>query len=312
LKRNHCIKCGKIIGKIKKKYCIDCSVIAKKEGNRRRGKRYREKYGNEQAKNWIKEHPEQRRLHSRNYYHRNPEKHKLSLQTWRKQNPEKLRLQRKRARKNQRRRADKILNSKGIYKKIKKSVICPKCNHKFKTSAKRPQCKCGYNFSRDFINNLIEKSKITLCKCCGREVYYQGRGVYRKYCECCFPQIQALKSVQTRMRFDKKRPKRFQEWYQNTSEVVVAMTCRACGNFIIYKGKGVFPQKCDLCRGIERARPKPIWNPKDTRTFIDVEKHRLGLHKKKKWNWIEVKQFYDYWEKRSIHNPQNSSVPYEE
>ena len=105
----------------------------------------------------------------------------------------------------------------------------------------------------------------------------------RKLCDGCFPQINKLKSVMGRARFYEKRPSYQYDYYRDTHEVLVAMTCRVCGNLIIYKGRGKVPQKCGLCRCIERSRPRPLWNPKDIETFISVERHRLGLDKKKKW-----------------------------
>jgi hypothetical protein len=294
MKRNYCVKCGAIIKKPRKKYCPNCAVVVDKEGNRIRGKRYREKNGNEKVKKWVKEHSEEHRLYSRNWAQIHKEERRLALQNWRKQNPAKVKMQNRRAKKKIRHNKLRTLSSNGIYKKFKWTIVCPKCNLHFKTTAKRPQCSCGYSFPRRFMERFIDTFPTKPCKTCGREIPYPGEGTIRKYCETCFPQMTALYKA-----FHPNKHS-WREWYQENKEVLVAMTCRACGNLIIYKGIGKIPQKCGLCKGIERSRPKPIWNPKDIKTFIYVEKHRLGLHKKKKWDGKEVRKFYEYWDKREI------------
>jgi hypothetical protein len=86
-----------------------------------------------------------------------------------------------------------------------------------------------------------------------------------------------------------KTQKNYQyDYYRNTHEVIVATSCRCCGNIIPYKGIGKIPQKCGLCKTIERSRPKPNWNPKEIDRFIEVEKCRLGLSQQKKWTKPEI------------------------
>jgi hypothetical protein len=159
-------------------------------------------------------------------------------------------LQNKRAKRNIRRRKERNLREKGIYTEIKWSIECPECKREFKTSAKRPQCNCGYVFPRDYMKKFIDKLKTTPCKCCGREIPYQieagqhKAGRHRKYCECCFPQIQALKKVFAQMRQEKKHPNTNtnKKWYRNNVEIVVAVTCIFCEDIILgHGGKKICP-----------------------------------------------------------------------
>ena len=318
---HHCYKCGKIL-ESKQNYCPDCKIIADKEANRRRSATYREKHRkevNDAQKKWCEEHPEQRRLISRNYFHRHPVEHKQRLKDWRKKNPEKVKLQNQRAKKNQKRKLLKRLYSQGIRRTIRYKLTCPKCTYVWKSHAKRPQCVCGYSFPRNYFQTELFKSKkkdiiidFSVCKTCGREIPYQGRGSPREHCDSCLPQIMALKSYFAREKYDKEHPEKWRKWFQNNEEIVVAMTCKVCGNLVLYKGKGRLPHKCGLCKCIERSRPKPLWNPKDIVRFIEVEKHRLGLDKNKKWGPKEIRNFYIFWDKQYTYDPEYLAVTEEE
>jgi len=293
-----CKRCGNLTDR--PKYCSECAPVVDHEKGLIRSQRYRDRHKEElrlSALKWREEHPEERRLHARNWLHLHPEKHKQSLQNWRKNNPDKVKAQNKRAKKKFRHKRLRLLSIHGKYPKFKWPVTCPKCERHFKTTAKRPQCSCGYSFPRRFIEKLIDNAPTKPCHTCGREIPYPGEGTIRKYCECCFPQITALKAVFGRERYLKDHPEPWRKWEQDNREVIVATTCRVCGNFILYKGIGKVPQKCGLCKCIERSRPKPTWNPKDIVTFIDVERRRLGLNKNKKWTKDEIALESERWER---------------
>lgn len=300
---HHCKHCGKIIDGRNKKYCSDCSPIAEKEGNRRRSERYREKHREELrliAKKWRDDHPEEKRLHSRNYIHRHPDLLKQKLMEWRKNNPDKVKAQNKRAKKKVRHKRLRVLNTNGRYPKFKWPVACPKCNHHFKTSAKRPQCNCGYSFPRDFMEKLIDNAPTKPCKTCGREIPYPGEGTIRKYCECCFPQITALKAALSSNRFRTKNPDHNKEWYRNNTEIIAASTCCICGEIIPYKRIGCVPILCEICAprrelnaNKRRSREKK-WSV-NTYEFIQMEKKRLWLDQDRKWTKKEINRYYNRW-----------------
>lgn len=294
----HCKHCGTIIEGTNRKYCAICSPIVDKIKNRKRSERYRRKHGSENVKQWVKEHIEQRRLIARNHYHRHPDKHKQNLINWRKKNPDKVKEQNKRARKNTKRREMKNLYMiEGKHKPLKIKVTCSKCLHQWATRAKRPQCVCGYSFPMAHYEHLIDNLPTKPCKCCGREVPFYGKGAPREYCDCCFPQIQALKRVLNQNRAKKRNPKYQEEYYRNTHEVLAAMTCRNCGDIILYKNIGQIPQLCGYCYSFQRSRPMPFWEPKDTKLFIKIEKKRVGLNNGKKWKQEEIQDLFYRWEK---------------
>ena len=259
-----CEHCGVFLGEKRdkrRKYCVICAPLVDHEKALVRCKRFRVKHREElrvSYKNWCKEHPEQRRLHARNWVYRHREKHLRCLYEWRKRNPELVREQNHRAKKRLKTRRIHRLYSQGV----------------------RPERKGGVG------------SFISICKTCGREIVNNGRGYPRKYCDGCYPQIMALRRVFRQERYNRNHPDGWHTWNQNNKEVVVAMTCRVCGNFIVYKGKGKYPQKCGLCKCIERSRPRPTWNPKDTKLFIQRERYRLGLYKNKRWTKREL-QYLD-------------------
>ena len=238
-KRGHQLKDKRI------KYCHICRPIVEKTKKLAREQRYREKHQKEIRKKhrkWCRAHPEQRRLISRNYVYRHQEKHKQRLQSWRKRNPDKVSLQNKRARINISRRRDRNLREKGIYKEIRWPIVCPECKREFTTSAKRPQCNCGHVFPRDFMEKLIDNAPTTPCKCCGREIPHIDKmvGKPRDFCECCFPQIQAIRTVFSRLR----HPQDQNKWYRDHEEIVVAVTCIFCDEIIPgHVGKKI----CDEC-----------------------------------------------------------------
>jgi len=217
------------------KYCHVCRPIVEEKKKLTREQRFRDRHKEQirlDAEKWRTEHPEERRLASRNWSYRHPEQHKNGLNSWRKRHPEKVKLQNKRAKKRQRLRMNKRLNSIGKYPKMKWEITCPKCNHVLKTSAKRPQCSCGYSFPRDYMEKFIDGLPTNPCKCCGREISYQFKQqIFKKlYCECCYPQIQALKKVLCQIRNPDCH--NWHEWYQNNAEIVVAVTCIFCDEII--------------------------------------------------------------------------------
>jgi hypothetical protein len=212
----------------------------------------------QEKEKWRKDHPEEARLNSRNWTYRHPEQHKQQLESWRKRNPDKVSLQNKRAKINIRRRKERNLREQGIYPKIKWSIICPKCKHEMKTAAKRPGCSCGYVFPRDYMEKFIDRLETTPCKCCGREIPFQekGKGRPRAYCECCSPQITALKRVFTQMRREENNPDANEKWYRNNMEIVVAVTCIFCDNIILGRGSKRICHDCYLKWG--RQIPRKI------------------------------------------------------
>jgi hypothetical protein len=83
------------------------------------------------------------------------------------------------------------------------------------------------------------------CKCCGRETEYKGRGCPKTYCETCFPQITALKQVLNQMRHEKDNAKICKQWYDNNTEIVVAVGCVFCDTIIIGRTGKLM---CDDCK----------------------------------------------------------------
>jgi hypothetical protein len=261
--KQRCFNCLKILRNLRHllhdkriKYCHFCAPIVEKRKKLAREQRFRDKHKKELQKisrRWRRKHRVESRLIQRNYAYRHPEKCNQSLKDWRKKNPDKVSLQNKRAKRNIRRREVRNLREKGIYIEIKWSIKCPECKQEFKTSAKRPQCNCGYIFPRDYMEKFIDKLKTTPCKCCEREIPYQmdvdaegqhRAGRRRKYCECCFPQIQALKKIFAQIRWEKKHPKTNtnKKSYRNNTEIVVAVTCIFCDEIILgHSGKRICP-----------------------------------------------------------------------
>ena len=256
----NCLRCGKIIFDDDGiDHCGECAELIEKQHNKEIAARFRERHREElrqYQKQWALDHPEQKKLIARNWAYRNKGKRRLMLKEWRKKNPGKLKAQNKRARKNHKRRLEKNLYLKGKYKKVKITIVCPKCEHKWRTNAKRPQCICGYGFPRDYMQKIEDHARTQPCKCCGREVPYQGRGSHRKYCECCIPQITALKAVLGQMKYEKEKPNHFIEWYRNNTEIIVAVSCIICGDIIPgHGGKKI----CDECESKwERTIPEII------------------------------------------------------
>jgi hypothetical protein len=238
-KRGHQLKDKRI------KYCHICRPIVEKQKRLAREQRFRDKHKKEIRKNhrkWCRTHREQKNLTARNYVYRHPEKHKERLQSWRKRNPDKVSLQNQRAKRNVRRRKDRNLRENGIYKKIRWEVTCPKCKNVFQTSAKRPVCKCGYPFTRRYMERYIDTLETSPCRACGREIPHQEgtRGHHRDYCDSCFPQIQALKRfiARSKNKHDNKK------WYRDNEEIVVAVKCIFCDEIIPgHGGKKI----CDDC-----------------------------------------------------------------
>lgn len=227
------------------KYCHICRPIIEQQKKLAREQRYRDKHQKEirkKHKKWCRAHPEQRRLISRNYVYNHPEEHRQHLNSWRRRNPDKVSLQNKRAKVNFRRRKGRTLHGNGIYAKIKWPVVCPKCSREFETSAKRPRCTCGYPFTRRFMEKFIDNAQTTPCKCCGREIPHPDKAVGRprEYCECCFPQIQAIKKA-----FG-MRPTDNRKWYRNNVEIVVAVTCIFCDEILPGHGGKKVCRKCQF------------------------------------------------------------------
>lgn len=254
-----CKHCGVFLEKEDKRrrYCSTCAPIVEHEKNLIRNQHFRDAHREELRlyhRKWREAHPEERRLHARNYIHRHKELHRQRLYQWRERNPDLVKEQNIRAKKQLKVRKMRRLNSVGIRKEVK----------------------------------AVTSSVVSICKACGREIPHGGVGRPRILCDGCFPQINALKRVLRQEKYKREHPGFWHIWNQDTSEVVVAMTCRVCGNFILYKGKGKYPQKCGLCKCIERSKPRPIWNPKDTKVFIEVERRRLGLGKNKRWSKHDI------------------------
>lgn len=220
----HCKKCGVLLSNNRRIYCPACAIKIGKEKSRECSKRYRVKHGNKKVKLWRKEHPEESKLIARNWCYRHRHQCSETLKRWRRRNPEKLKAQNKRAKKNLRLREKKRLYRSGVYLKQKWKLTCPRCSRVFYTKAKRPTChKCNYTFPRRYMERFIDRLKTSICKCCGREIPYQGKGIPRKYCECCLPQIMALKKA-----FEDK----VHNWREYQREIVVAVTCVFCDTII--------------------------------------------------------------------------------
>jgi hypothetical protein len=261
---HHCKRCGTFTRRFK--YCETCSSIVEKEKHSQRNKQYRQRHKKEILKKealYREQHREEVRLRARNFVHNHKEKMNEKLKIWRLKNPDKVKEQHKREWLNLKKRKYKRLYNSGKYPTKRKG----------------------------------KTTRISFCHTCGREIENVGRGAPRKYCECCYPQIKAIQNVFHMERIKQKNRDWNKEWYRNTHECVVALTCRVCNEIIIYKGKGMFPQRCDLCRGIERNKPKPIWNPKGIKQFIEVERQRLGLNSYKKWSKEEILKEYQHWER---------------
>jgi hypothetical protein len=267
------------------KYCHICRPQVEEKKKQAREQRYRDTHKKEirkKQRKWCRKHREQRNLTARNYVYRHPEKHKDSLQSWRKRNPEKVSLQNKRAKINMRKREKRTLRLHGKYTKIKWPVKCPECEQTIQTSAKRPQCNCGHVFQRDFMEKLIDNAQTKPCKSCGREIPFPDdeRGRHREYCECCFPQIQALKRVFQEM---KRKPDAFVKSYRRNTEFVVAVTCIFCDEIILgHRGKKVCPDcQKKWCRQIPQAVSDTLakWYsfkllPPDLRAWKRIQYHR--------------------------------------
>jgi RNA polymerase-binding transcription factor DksA len=205
-----CNRCGKSMEDLpRKKYCLVCKPIVEKELARIRSQRFRDRHGSENVLRWNREHPEQRRLIARNWMYRNAEKHKENLMRWRKKNPDKVRLQNQRAKKKR-----KLLMRKRAYYYGERSESLPLTD------------------------------RISICKSCGREIPYSGHGVPRKYCDCCFPQIRALKNFLSNQKYMAKHPGGCNAWYRNNKELIVAVTCILCDDIIPGHGGKKICHRC--------------------------------------------------------------------
>jgi hypothetical protein len=124
------------------------------------------------------------------------------------------------------------------------------------------------------------------CVDCGVFIPKPPRGRLAKYCAMCnIVHIHSMAKINGK-KFKEKNPtynSAYCRLRRNNGEIIVATSCRVCGNIIPYKGIGEIPQRCDICRGIERNKKKPLWNPEDTATFIAVEKQRIGLNSLRRW-----------------------------
>jgi hypothetical protein len=106
------------------------------------------------------------------------------------------------------------------------------------------------------MEGLIDNADTTPCVCCGREIPHPDnkKGVFRKYCECCFPQILALKKTLQRMRLDEQVPNQSKKWYDNNKEIIVAVTCVFCDTIIAgHGGKRLCPE-CKMKWGMKIPR----------------------------------------------------------
>jgi hypothetical protein len=244
-----CKRCGNFIDNSRKKYCLDCAIIVDKEKGRIRQKRYRERHNNQRVKQWVKEHPEQRKLHARNYIRRHPEEHKARLYKWRKENPEKRKQQ---------------------YKKSWQ---------KFKARQKHMLYQRGYR------KKVTEPGRIEHCVICGKEVISQkGQKNYKRYCDKCILLRNAEISKQCAKKFKAAHPTYDRDYMRNKRGVIVAVTCIVCGDLILYDGKGRVPYRCDFCNSRMLTNQAKKFhehyyriNKMETDKFINYEKKRIGL-----------------------------------
>lgn len=95
----------------------------------------------------------------------------------------------------------------------------------------------------------------SVCKTCGREILYCGRGRPRKYCDSCLPQIMALKNFFDTERFRREHPKYNGDRYRNNMDFVVAVTCVFCEEIVLGHGGR---RLCDDCMVKWERRP-PSW-----------------------------------------------------
>jgi Zn finger protein HypA/HybF involved in hydrogenase expression len=183
------------------------------------------------------------------------------MNSWRRRNPDKVKAQNHRAKANMRKKKLKGLYAKGIRIIKKWKIICPRCNHLFKTKAKRPQClQCGYTFPRKYIRDFVDTLPTKKCTCCEREIPYQGSGTIKKYCDSCFPQIQALRQMLDKNNAENKRKEAYNRW-KDKQEIVVAVTCIFCDTIIPgHRGKVI----CATC--------KSKWQRRVPRTVLDDER----------------------------------------
>jgi hypothetical protein len=116
--------------------------------NRARGRRFRERHGNEKVIKWCRDHPEEKRLIACNWIHRHPEKHKKSLQAWRKKNPGKVRDQNRRAKKRRRRR----IRWRKWYRNNREVIVavtCIFCGEVVSGTGRKKTCySCSYKWFR--------------------------------------------------------------------------------------------------------------------------------------------------------------------
>jgi hypothetical protein len=281
---NHCIKCGNLLTGKQQKYCAGCGVASDKEKAKERNKRYREKNHARlllKEQKYRDEHRAEVRLRARNFSANHKEQKLAELKRWRALNPEKYKLQRQKEWKRRKKRLKHRMYANGIYPpKVKKGPV-----------------------------------RISICKTCDREIENQGPGISRKYCESCFPQVMALKRVLGQMKREKERPSRFKEWYQNTTEVLVASTCSVCSAIIPYKGKGMTPFLCEMCgpnRELNANRRRDIKRKESKMAiedFIKREKlkHRL-LYTGKKWTAMDIAKEFERWKG----SPHPQPISYEE
>jgi len=221
-------------------YCKFCGPIVRKRLAYKRNKRYREKH----HKELLKKEQEYRdgnrevlRLRARNYMHQHEEERREALIQWRGPNPRlKRKEQRQREWKNKRKRLRKIGYKNGLYLSVK---------------------------------GKVDESRVTPCRCCGREIPYQGRGPPRTYCETCFPQIAALRKALSELRYEREgKSSGWKKWYVNNKEIVVAVTCIFCDDIIIGKrGK-------KLCRSCQTK-----WAMKIPRHIMETLEQFPSFHR---------------------------------
>jgi hypothetical protein len=265
----HCKHCGKILENHQKKYCSDCSLIAKKQQQNKRAKRYREKHNNENVKKWNALHPEEKKLIQRTNYYKDinatREKNRKKMREWRAKNP--LLERETRARQNKRKQF------------LKK--------HNIRAMGIRPK--------------IITVKGTKNCLSCNKPVEYGISNIPRKYCDSCYKKNILESKRKAYIKFNKKHPNYQKENYRQNHGIIVASTCVICNEIIIYKGLGLVPYLCEFCatrratNGNKRRNKEKI-QPKNPIDFIQYEKRRLGLHLAKKWTKREINKVYAYWQ----------------
>ena len=257
-KRTRCIVCGDFLCGKSSKYCKPCSAVMEKKQDKIRQERYRLKHKDE-----IKRKGDE-------YKTKNKDTVRLTARNYYLRNKELCKQRLREWRKNN-------------PEKIKEQ-------HKREWLNSRKRIKKSRRL--EYRNRFLIKS---LCVDCNKEFKYIRK---IKTCPECFMKKQKEQNNRQTRNWSSKNPDAFKIWYQNNHEVIVGKICIACGEFVIYKHKGRIPQVCDICRAKRRSRPKPVWEPKDTKTFISVERFRLKLDKHEVWTPYKIDILFNKWEER--------------